>query len=221
MHILGMKTTKEHKEYWKNRKINWNESYLSGIDERTGKPMWDHPHRSLIVYALKCFPWFSLWEVGCGGGANLVKIAREIPGRQLGGCDINADAIKLCQAVLKDGRFHVESVDDMLLSNNSVDVILSDASLIYIGPEKIDKAIHEIVRSARNTIILCEFHSTNWLDRLIFRWKTGYNAYNYKQLLEKHGCYDVQTIKIPKSLWPGQPWEKWGYIITAKLINKL
>lgn len=205
-----MKTTKQHKKYWEERKIDWKTSYLD---------TWTHLHRDLIVWALKSFSWYSLWEVGCGPGANLVKILNSIPGRQLGGSDINKDAIELARKTFVGGRFHVESVEDILLSDNATDVVLSDATLIYVDPKNIDKTLKELVRVARIKLVLCEFHGNNWFKRLMLRWKTGYNAYNYKDKLEKAGCYDINLVKIPKEYWPGTPWEEWGYIITANVTK--
>jgi ubiquinone/menaquinone biosynthesis C-methylase UbiE len=206
--MLRFKTTEDHKKFWTERKIDWNKDYLS---------TWNHPHRQLIVWALKSIPWYSLWEVGCGPGANLVRIVKDFPGRQLGGCDINSEAIDLARKTFVGGRFHVEGVEDILLSDDSVDVMLSDAALIYIGPNRIDKAIKELTRISRNHIILCEFHGTNIFKRWMFRFKTGYNSYNYKKLLEKHGCYNIKVIKIPKEYWDGTPWTEWGYIIIANV----
>lgn len=214
-----MKTTKDHKKYWAERKIDWVKSYLTGVDEVTGRPMWNHPHRELIVSALHTFNWVSLWEVGCGAGANIAKIIKTFKGKQLGGSDINADAIEVCRTTFNGGKFHVESTEDILLSDNAVDVILSDASLIYFSPKDINSALKEIIRVARNQVVFCEFHSTSWLERFIFRWKTGYNAHNYIEKLEALGCYDIQTVKIPKEFWPGYPWEKFGYIIIAKIAK--
>ena len=202
-----MKTTREHKQYWKNRKIDWEQAYLS---------TWDHPHREMIVWALTKLHWLSLWEVGCGPGPNLKKILTRFGNKQLGGSDISDDAIALAQKTFIGGRFHVESVEDMLLSDNAVDVILSDATLIYIDPKKIDKAMNEITRITRKGIVFCEFHSTSWWKRLKLRWKSGYNAYDYRKLLEQYGFYDIEIHKIPKELWPGTPWEEWGHIIIAK-----
>lgn len=202
-----MKTTKDHREYWKNRKIDWDQAYLS---------TWDHPHRQLIIWALKTFNWLSLWEIGCGPGANLMKIAKEIPNRQLGGSDINEDAIELARKTFVNGHFRVESVEDLLLSDRACDVILSDATLIYIGPDKIKSTINELKRITRERIVFCELHSNNWWKRWVYRYKTGYNVYNYKKLLENAGFYDVQIAKIPKEYWPGTPWETFGYIIMAK-----
>lgn len=206
-----MKITNQHKKFWKERKIDWQKEYLD---------TWGHPHRRLITYVLSSFHWVSLWEIGCGPGANLMRIlkTKELQGKQLGGSDINADAIELARKTFVGGKFHVESSEDILLSDKAVDVVLSDASLIYISPFKIDKVIEEIVRVSRTSLVLCEFHSTSLWKRWWFRWKTGYNAYNYKELLEKHGCYDIQIIKIPKEYWPGFPWETMGHVIVAKIV---
>ena len=207
---MRLKTTGAHQKFWQNRKIDWSKEYLA---------TWNHPHRQLIVWALQSIPWVSLWEVGCGPGANLVRIIKEMQGRQLGGSDINADAIELARTTFKGGKFHVEPIDDMLLSDNSVDVVLSDAALIYYGPKKIDKAIGEMVRIARNYIVLCEFHGTSPWERLKLRWKTGYNAYNYSELLERHGCHSIQVIKMTSEFWDGFPWQPWGHIIIAKVTK--
>lgn len=206
-----MKTTNDQKKYWEERKIDWDAHYLA---------TWTHPHRGLITAVLRMFPWVSLWEVGCGPGANLKRIVTELQGRQLGGSDVNADAIELAKKTFKGGMFHVEAADDLLLSDGAVDVILSDATLIYTAPKDIDKTLKEMVRATRNNIVLCELHEKSWWKRLRLRWKTGYNAYDYRDKLEKAGCYDIQMFKIPTECWPGTPWEKWGYIITAKIPKK-
>lgn len=208
---MRFKTTKQHEKYWKERKIDWNKQYLE---------TWNHPHRQLIVWALQSIPWVSLWEVGCGPGANLVRIIKEIPQRQVGGSDINPEAIDLARKTFNGGKFNVEPIDDLLISDKAVDVVLSDAALIYYGPKNIDKAVAEMVRAARNYIVLCEFHGGTWWERLWLRLKTGYNAYDYKKLLDKHGCYDVRIFKIPPEFWDGFPWQPWGHIIIANVGKK-
>lgn len=211
-----IKTTKQHSSYWANRKIDWNTSYLA---------TWTHPHRGLLVAVLSSFEWMSLWEVGCGPGANLIRLVKDseknpnLKGKQLGGSDVNADAIALARKTFVGGKFHVESTEDMLLSDNATDVVLSDASLIYIGPTKIKKTLKEMHRVCRNRIVLCELHNTNFITRWMYRFKTGYNMYNYEKLLEEAGCYDIKLFKIPKEMWEGTPWEEHGYIITAKVAK--
>lgn len=203
---MRSRTTKQHSSYWKDRKIDWEKSYLA---------TWNHPHRALILRALKSFSWFSLWEVGCGPGANLVRITKELPGHQLGGGDINADAIELAKKTFIGGRFHVEASDNILLSDNSVDVVLSDAHLIYYGPTKIKKVLTEMIRASRKHIVLCEYHEKSFWKRLLIRFKTGYNAYDYTRVLEGLGCYNIRMLKISKEYWPDTMWGTYGYIIIA------
>lgn len=205
------KTSNQHARWWANRKIDWDAHYLQ---------TWNHPHRELIVQVLKSLGgWVSLWEVGCGPGPNLVKITKEMPGHQLGGSDINPDAIELARKTFVGAKFNVNPIDDVLLSDGSVDIVLSDAALIYVGPRKIRGAIKEIVRIARNHVVLCEFHGGTWWSRFWLRVRNGYNAYDYKKLLEEAGCYDIQVGKIPKEYWEGFPWQPWGYIIIAKVTK--
>ena len=89
-------------------------------------------------------------------------------------------------------------------------------TLIYVEPRKIDQYILELKRVARNRVILVEFHSTSFFNRLALRWNSGYNAYNYKLLLKKNGFYDVMMMKIPEESWPGgDPQKTFAYIIVA------
>lgn len=204
-----LKTTKKHKEWWSRRKIDWKKEYLD---------TWKHPHRKLIVGILKGIPWLSLLEIGCGSGPNLVPIIKEMPGRQVGGVDINEDAIKLAQETFQGGFFKVNSADDIMMSDKSVDIILSDMALIYVGRTEIDNYVKEMKRLARNYVLLCEFHSKSWWNRLSLRLNSGYNAYNWEKLLKKHGFRDVALYKMKESDWPGgNPQKTFGYIILAKV----
>lgn len=223
---MRFKTTRQQTRFWKERKIDWAEHYLA---------TWDHPHRQLIAWLLETIPWMSLWEVGCGPGANLVKIFKSFPGKQmtLGGSDVSEDAIALAKATFiqestdvhgvkvqkSAGKFHCESADNIFLSDDAVDVTLADATLIYVGPRKIHKTLAEMVRVTRNHIILCEFHGTSWWRRWWLRLTTGYNAYNYQELLERHGCYNIKLYKIPPECWAGFPWQPWGYLIIANVTK--
>lgn len=188
-----LKSTNKHTKYWKERKIDWRQAYQS---------TWDHPHRSLIVWMIRNIPFVSLWEVGCGGGANLIKITKELEGKQLGGSDVSEDAIALCRETFKGGLFHVEQGNNMMMSDKGVDVILSDMTLIYVDPLEITSYLNEFKRIGRTHLILCEFHSTSWLKRLIARFG-GYHVYDYQKRLEKLGFYDIMCQHIPEQYWPG------------------
>ena len=189
-----LRTTKHQTEYWKNRKIDWKESYQSTVD---------HPHRKLISAMLRSIPFTSLWEVGVGGGANLIRILLDHKGKQLGGSDVSEGAIKLCKETFANGLFHVEPGNDLLMSDKSVDVILSDMCLIYVDPRHIDSYLKEFKRVGRSYVVLCEFHSRSFWKRLWSRIRTGYHVYDYQERLEKLGFYNIQIQHIPPELWPG------------------
>lgn len=202
------KSQAHHEEFWSKRKINWKTDYFD---------TWDHPHRDLLMQVIKQFPLGSILELGCGAGANLYRIAKELPHVALGGVDINADAIICAQENLPPNSIlQVSKLDNLFFSDKSTDVTLTDMSLIYIA--NIDKTIQEIKRITRNQVILCEFHSTSFWKRLGLKLATGYRAYNWKNLLEKHDFYDIQMWKVPQEAWPGgEPQKTFAYIITAKV----
>ena len=206
------RSTKEHQKYWKDRKIDWKKEYQDN---------WDHPHRFVITEVLKTFKWLSIIEIGCGGGANLINIFKGIPGRHVGGVDISEDAITAAQKAFGGGLFKVGSADDIMMSDNSADVVLSDMTLIYVGGRDIGRYIKEMSRISRKYVMLCEFHSESWWERFKLKFNSGYNAYDWKTLLTKYGFYDIIKYKIEEKHWPGgDPQKTFAYIIVAKKITK-
>lgn len=207
------KSTADHARYWRERKIDWRTSYYD---------TWNHPHRQLISFVLKTFDWRSLFEVGVGGGANLAQLVMSHgPNKQLGGSDVSEDAIAFCNQALKGAFFKVCPATDLMMSDSSVDVVLSDMALIYLDSKDIDKALLEMKRVARTRVVLCEFHSESMWERLKIKVTTGYNVYDYVKRLQKLGFYDVIRYKIPKEGWPGGGLqEKVGYVVVAKVPRR-
>lgn len=205
-------TTSHWSKWWEKRQIDWNQAYLQ---------TWNHPHRDAISYVLASFPWMSLLEIGCGPGPNLVKIISKFKGKQVGGIDVNPEAIKLAQETFQGGFFKVNSAEDIMMSDNSADVILSDMCLIYFGPKKIRKALSEIKRIGRSHVVLYEFHSTSIYDRIKLLLTSGNYAYDYKRLLEKHGFYDIQAFKMSKEAWPdSEKHNNFDHIIIARIPKR-
>jgi ubiquinone/menaquinone biosynthesis C-methylase UbiE len=209
---VGFKLTNKHTKYWKERKIDWQTSYSD---------TWNHPHRSLITFILKSIPFVSLWEVGCGSGPNLIRITRELPNKQLGGSDVNEDAINLARETFKGGLFHVEPGNDLMMSDKSCDVMLTDMALIYVDPLQINSYLRELKRVGREYVVLCEFHSTSWWKRQVARWG-GYHVYDYRKRLEKLGFFDIMVQHIPEQYWPGTDNNtEFRTIITARIPKRI
>ena len=197
-------TTRQNSKYWAKRTYGWIE-YLE---------TWDNPHRYFISHILKQLVWISLVEIGCGSGPNLKNIVTQIGGKQLGGVDINPEAIEIASKAFKGGFFKNCSANDIMMSDKSTDIVLSDAFYIYVGPLKIKKYLREAKRIARNNLVLCEYHHKSWLKRWKMRIFSGRHAYNYEKLLPKLGFYDVQAIKMPAFEQDND--QEFRYIIIAR-----
>ena len=195
---------------WGNKDINktWIDGYWNSIY---------HPHRKLIVNALKTFSPApnSLFEIGCNAGPNLARIKIDFPNILLSGMDINKNAVERASAMLSKSAIDIGNISKgLLLIDKSVDIVLGDAVLLYIGPKEIRKVINEIVRVARRGVILVE-----WFDirSKLGKIKDFHWARNYQKLLEEKGLM-VEKIKIPNGSWPTKSgnWERNGYIFVAR-----
>ncbi|GAG52540.1 unnamed protein product, partial [marine sediment metagenome] len=177
---------------------------------------WKHPHRNEISMILKQFHWISLLEVGCGGGANMVNILKHHKGKQVGGIDVSPDAIAFCESIFDGAFLKVGSVEDIMMSDSSTDIVLSDMTMIYV--DKPSKAIKEIKRVARQYVLFCELHTESWYSKMKLKLSSGYNAHNYKKLLKKHGFEDIRLVKFGPETWPGgNPQKDYGYFIFARV----
>ncbi|MEK6829245.1 MAG: class I SAM-dependent methyltransferase [Nanoarchaeota archaeon] len=201
-------STDKHKKYWQSRKIDWRSAYFD---------TWNHPHRFMLVEKLKRMKWDRLFEVGCASGPNLYLLYQHFPEKHFAGVDVNEEAIKTAKQLLQPKIYvGVQEAGDLYLGDNGTDVILTDMTLIYIDPSKIHQTIKEIYRAAKKYILFCEFHSNSFFKRWGLRLATGYNAYDYERLLEKHGFREIEIEKIPEEKWPGgEPQKTFGYIISA------
>lgn len=168
---------------------------------------WNHEHRQYISVALKMFSWFSLLEIGCGQGANLVNILRFHPKTQLGGMDENPEAIELIKKSFKGGIFKVNKPYDIMMSDKASDVILSD--MMLSKTKRVKRCLMEFKRIARTKIVMFELYDKRWSVRLLK------GLHNYPKLLDKLGFYDILIYRV-KTDWENQePQRSYGHIIIA------
>jgi|SRR3990167_526565 len=207
-----LKNTNWYRRYWKegydDETIDWNVAYFNP----------DHPHRQLIIDALKQFQFRSVLEVGCGAGANLYNIKKAYPHSDVGGIDWNADAIAEARKMLpKASVLQIGEATDVYISDKGADILLSDMCYIYLDKKNFRKVLKEAKRVARNGVIFCEFHHTNWFLRQFLKWYAGYNAYDYAKELKKLGFYDITIRKVTEKEWPkGEPQKTFCNIISAR-----
>jgi SAM-dependent methyltransferase len=186
----------------------------------------EHPHRDFLVsQIMQSAPFERVLEIGCNAGQNLYLLARKYPGASFHGIDINPHFVEAGQDWLR--RRGVENVflrvgkaDDLSsLGDRSYDICFSDATLMYLGPDKISKSLRHIVRITRKAILLNEWSQkapergkrSLWYD---FHWVHDYSAL-FRDFLPQG---KIRETKIPAGQWlPGGGWEKYGTLIEVEL----
>ena len=211
-----MENSPENEKYWRERKkddprLDWRigeEDWIGGYLLSTS-----HPHRELVKRAVQSLlPIKSLLEVGCNVGPNLAVLQDEFKNAVLlCGLDVNKDALQKGSEVLPEIVFIEGSAKRLPFPNKSFDIVLVDAVLMYISPEKIVNVINEIVRVARKGIIFVEWFDSDLLGSVQFwHW-----ARDYKTLLEQRGM-KVEMRKITQEDWPSENWSSIGYVFIGK-----
>jgi len=211
-HLLG---TRLHEWLWR----------LRGFEDPSGGPR-EHPHRAFLMTRLRRFaPFSSVLEVGCNVGANLVALRRAYPGVRLSGVDISPRAIRTAEARLAhqdigDASLFVGRADDLgQFGDRSVDVALTDATLMYVGPDKITRAIAELLRVARKVLVLNEWHLFE-PPRAGARahWYYAHWVHDYRALLlGMPGVGVVRVERLPSELWGPGGWEMYGALVEVEL----
>src|SRR4030042_2921121 len=133
--------TKVDELFWKFRHIfdrKWPESYIS-------QESINHPHRKFLIDKISVYyPFENILEIGCASGPNLYLLAKKFPEIKLYGIDISKKAIEVGKEYFKK-----ENINNIFLSegkagelkkfgDKSIDVIFTDATLIYEGPDRIN-----------------------------------------------------------------------------------
>ena len=209
----GIIGTRLQEWIWRSRHLyrhGWAQGYLGTVD---------HPHRSQIVEAVSSFsPVDSVLEVGCASGANLVCLRERLPGTQLIGIDINRHAITTARRHFaargdKNIRLLAGRADRLTdIPNASVDVVLTDAVLMFIAPDRIHDVVAELGRAARKGLVLNEYH---FAGETAGRFDGGRWVYDIVALLAQQLPH--ARIQTRKSTFTGGTWDCYGTLIEVRL----
>jgi ubiquinone/menaquinone biosynthesis C-methylase UbiE len=217
-YIIG---TKIQEWIWKTRHlykgVNWARGYCDSTD---------HPHRQILVGRISSYaPFESILEIGCNTGPNLYLLAIRFPNVKFHGLDINHEAIKkgkewfervsLNNVVLSLGR-----ADELgRFSDKSMDVIFTDSTMMYLGPDKIHKVIEGMIRIARRVLVFNEHHTGLHCEKgKEYFYFDGHWVYDYEAVLRKHvSSKDIKISKLPEGAWDDVGWKRFGAIIEVKL----
>ncbi|MBI4604734.1 MAG: methyltransferase domain-containing protein [Planctomycetes bacterium] len=181
-----------------------------------------HPHRGMVVEAMaRHCPFRSLLEVGCNAGPNLYRLAREFPDAELHGFDLNEAAVERGRAWLEaEGIGNVAlSVEDVgwlsSLQAGAYDVVLADAVLMYLGPDRIRDVVADMARVARRSVIILDWNVEGCSpvgEYYDGKWKRDYVAL----LREVAPGKEIRITKISSEVWAGD-WGEMGYIVDLVL----
>lgn len=199
--------------YWKFRSASWARACLSSSNIK-------HPHRRFLINKIgKYYPFENILEVGCASGPNLYLLSRRLPNIRIFGTDINKKAINIGQDwfvkknITNVCLFNSKAEDLSMFSNKSIDIVFTDATLIYVGPDKIQKVLSEIFRIARKVVIFNEWH----YDKKSVVFYNDHWVYNWRLLLKEFTSQNnLMFSKIPDEVWAGD-WTKYGYVIEVNL----
>ena len=183
----------------------------------------DHPHRLWLSEQFNSLrPFSSILEIGCGYGLNIEILAKKFTSTSIVGLDINPVAVyegeaRLSQLGLKHAHIILGKADDLSkFSNKSIDVVFTDATLLYIGPDKILQVIAEMRRISRKALLLVEFYCSDCSCKFMkfgFHTRDGWVRDYLKILSHFFNKDSIQITKISTDIWPTGRWSKYGHLI--------
>ena len=171
-------------------------------------------HRYLLLNALRKEKFKSILDVGCGYGQDLALIKKEFPKVIISGIDASRERIIEATEILGNRQLIVGFASKMPFEDKSFDISFTDAVLMMGGYDRAILILKEMLRVTKNKLFFIETHSIkNETDPKFIE----YNVRDYKEILGKLGLRHIKFQKIKKNIWPGMPWEFWGYLIEAQL----
>jgi SAM-dependent methyltransferase len=185
-----------------------------------------HPHRPFLLDQIAAWaPFESSLEVGCNVGSNLLLLARRFPQVRLHGIDLNARFVGAGKRWLADqGVTNVKLVtgraDDLAsFATQSIDITFTDATLLYVGPDRIERALLEMRRVTRRALLFNEWNLEGSDSGGPSLWYYLHWVHDYRRLLEEFFPKDrIQITKLPRELWAqGGGWEEYGALIEVHI----
>jgi len=202
---------------WSTRhlyKYKWASNFLKTIN---------HAHRTQIVESMLSFGIQNptILEAGSGPGANLIRLRKAFPLAELIGVDINHQAVKEgrkyfnSQADTKTSLFQGSLSNLSFIERQSIDLILVDAVLMFITPDKIQKVLKELIRSAKTAgsgMVINDYHADGLSSEGLFvggRWV--HDLVSIINLIAPQAI-----ISVKKSSFTGGEWDRYGSLIEVR-----
>ena len=178
-----------------------------------------YPHRATLISLLgEIDHKDSLLDIGCGFGANIININKTFPHLQITGLDINPKMLAQLGLFIEDNklqniRLQRHNLNNLLpFADNSFDIIIADAVLMFIPNNKIDFVLSELVRVSKNAIIIHDFscRKIRGSKYLGGRW-----VHNYFERLTKFSAHTALDERHTE--FSGPTWSKFGKFVIVKI----
>lgn len=175
---------KDQRRYWNTRGKKYYEEFFE-----TEYYKYEIFFQDLLIDELRSFEFSSIFEAGCGFGWNVKRIKKEFPQVKIGGLDFSFPQLRNSKFYQSDIIIPVALGDNffMPLKNNVFDIGFTMGVYMNIHPDKIDKAIDELLRVSKKYIIHLEWDQSNTRRELREKriFKTNIVSHDYKKLYEK------------------------------------
>lgn len=227
--IIG---TKAQEKRWASRHLykgtDWDDMQFPSKNDKWILGYWNtrgRRHRAFLVEIINSqYPFASVLEIGCNCGPNLYLLARKYPDAIIRGIDINAKAVQIGnQFMAQEGILNVQmsvaKADDLShFADESFDIVFTNSLLMYIGPDKIQRVIKEMMRISNRTLILMERHEFKIRQnpkKSLGIYRYGSWERNYVDLISQFVAKEkIRVTKIPEYVWPdGGRWKEVGAVI--------
>lgn len=144
-------------------------------------------------------------DVGCGGGANIAKMLKDVSGSVVDGLDYSAESVAFSKKTNADylGKrctIHQGDVSSLPYSDHSLDYVTAFETIYFWpDPDAAFKEIKRVLKPGGILFICCESadpSNTTWTDRI--EGMTVYGGEDLKKRLLKIGYLKVELHKNKK-----------------------
>ena len=219
--------------FWKH---HWNSYWRTEVElqrqvlkERAPQKIAESERALLTEAIAEEYPFINLLEVGCAYGQLFHTIAPLLPEIKMVGIDPDKERVDgarsvLASAGLKNVTVQIGRAEDLsAFPDNSFDLIVTSASLLYIEPNSIERTMHGFLRVGRKKLLFLEQHVDDEKAVLGIRGPASpdelpYWLRDYRRLLKLFMPAAKVTIEpVTNPLWVSERWQQHGCLITADL----
>lgn len=197
------------------------------LDVRRGFANLVLPHRewlaNRIVSGLKEMQHLKILEIGCGWGPNLIVLSRTDSTMELLGIDISPASVfegrkRIMELGLENITLTEMPADNLnKFKTSSVDVVFTDAALLYIGPDKILQVVTDMLRVARRRVLILEMHLDTHGKTSDKYTKDGWVRDYMALLTPLVGENAIRLERLPEGLRSSGRWPNYGHLLEVNI----